>query len=124
MTGKLLTPANLITAAGYLLVVGSIAATMITSRRHLIAQHTTPQAQQAWEKWRSEAASESPVQRRTPKSPEPNVLVLMRDHFATCLTAALFFSSLVYLLFAGLLRGAIRNQRQRRAAAERESRIW
>ena len=36
------------------------------------------------------------VTRRTPESPEPPWLVLMRDDFAVCLTAAIVFSSLLF----------------------------
>jgi hypothetical protein len=60
-------------------------------------------AQEEWTKWREDVRSgkvpdDGTVSRRTPGSTEPPWLVLMRDHFAVCLTAAVTFSSLLFFV--------------------------
>ena len=47
----------------------------------------------------------SPVQRRVPKSNEPPALVMMRDHFAVSLFAAVLFSTMLYWVLAWFVMG-------------------
>jgi hypothetical protein len=47
------------------------------------------------------------VKRREPKSAEPPALVLMRDHFAVCLSLAVVLSSVLFGTFMFFVRGAL-----------------
>jgi hypothetical protein len=65
----------------------------------------SPRAQDEWTRWREDVKSgavpdDGVITRRTPKSTEPPWLVLMRDHFAVCLAAAVIFSSLLFAVTA------------------------
>ncbi|MDX1965276.1 MAG: hypothetical protein SFX18_19175 [Pirellulales bacterium] len=67
--------------------------------------------QQSWEAWRAAANQmdgvQSPVKRRPPKSPEPPALVMLRDHFPVVISAAVVFSSAIYLFLVFILRGIL-----------------
>lgn len=79
--------------------------------RDSVLQTSGAQSQQEWEKWRQavqEGQKDSgPVQRRVPKSAEPPAVVLLRDHFATCLTIALVLSSVLFGTFVLFARGVM-----------------
>jgi hypothetical protein len=65
----------------------------------------SPRGQAEWTKWREDVkrgavSDDGAVSRRTPKSTEPPWLVLMRDHFAVCLTAAIVFTTLLFAVTA------------------------
>jgi hypothetical protein len=75
----------------------------------------SPRAQAEWTKWREDVESgavpdDGAVSRRTPKSTEPPWLVLMRDHFAVCLTAAIVFSSLLFAVTAFFVAAVARTR--------------
>jgi hypothetical protein len=79
--------------------------------RDSVLQSADAESQQDWEKWR-EAVKEGqddkgPVQRRVPKSQEPPALVLLRDHFAVCLTIALVLSLVLFGTFIIFARGVM-----------------
>lgn len=79
--------------------------------RDSVVQSATAEGQQEWDQWR-EAVKEGqeapgPVQRRVPKSSEPPALVLLRDHFATCLSVALVLSSVLFGTFVLFARGVL-----------------
>ncbi len=100
--------------AGLLVVIVSVVAGMLWARNAAIATYGTPEAQAEWEDWRREAAAQAesggPVQRKVPRSQEPPALMLMRDHFAPCLGAALVAACGVYGTFTLLLFGAARKE--------------
>ena len=63
----------------------------------------TPEARAEWNAWRESEPNQRTdlsVSRRPPKSPEPPSLVLMRDHFAVLMSAAIVFSSLLFAALA------------------------
>ena len=75
-------------------------------KESILAKLSTPTAQAEWDQWRAETAKPGPVARRVPKSDEPPALVLLRDYFGICLSAAIFFCSLLYAVLMLLIRGA------------------
>ena len=62
-----------------------------------------------WQEWRKTVVKQNkeqgPVERRVPKSEEPPLLVLMRDHYSTCLVGALIFASAIYVSLVFMIRG-------------------
>jgi hypothetical protein len=92
------------------LIVGVVWGMQVT-RAKTIASLSTPQAQADWQAWREAAAKQSeagPVRRRVPKGDVPPALTLMRDYYPTLLTAGVFFSSVLFILFAWAVQNAFR----------------
>ena len=79
--------------------------------RDSVLQSAGAESQEDWEAWREAVkegqAETGPVQRRVPKSNEPPALVLLRDHFAVCLTIALVLSSVLFGTFVLFARGVM-----------------
>jgi hypothetical protein len=79
--------------------------------RESVVESSSAASQQDWDAWRESVAEgqskSSPVLRRVPKSAEPPALVLLRDHFAVCLTIALVLSSVVFGTFVLFARGVL-----------------
>lgn len=95
---------------GYgLLMAGSIFG-VGEARRRALAELASPAAQAEWNEWRDEtqrlSQTPGPVKRRPAKSPEPPLLVLLRDHYAVALGSILLTGSIFYWFLAFLLRGA------------------
>ena len=103
---KFLTLPNLIWSLLYIAMVAVIVWQMSEVRTSLMVRLSTPEAQADWEQWRTDTTKPGPVARRQPKSTEPPALVLMRDYHGICLGAAVFFSSLLFLVTMLLVRGA------------------
>lgn len=101
---KLLTPANLITLAAYLAMMAAVTWGVFAARRTMVHRLDTPEAQAQWEAWRAAAEAQS---RDKPRADEPPTLLLLRDHFALCLSGALLFSSLVFTALVVPLRGML-----------------
>jgi hypothetical protein len=84
---------------------------MFWVRQSIFATYSSPESIADWRQWKSDVEREQtnpgPVQRRIPKSDEPPALVLMRDYFAVSLTAAVFFTSLLYWVIAWFITGAL-----------------
>jgi hypothetical protein len=84
---------------------------MTYARRQALKNYATEEAQGQWETWRQEARQQElgqgPVARRTPKSAEPPALVLMRDYFAVCVVIAVTLTSVLFVTFLALVRGAL-----------------
>ncbi len=85
----------------YVLVVGLVVFVTFRARRVALEELAAPQAQANWNEWREDVERDDVeaaggVTRRTPESPEPPWLVLMRDYFGVCLAAAVVFSSLLF----------------------------
>ena len=102
---------RLIDLLAYVTVVAVVVAAMAFARRQALVIYSANPAQGEWDKWRQEAKQQEqgqgPVARRTPKSAEPPALVLMRDYFAVCLVIAVTLSSVLFVTFLALLRGAL-----------------
>ncbi len=103
---RLLTLPNIIWTSVYAVIVVMIVWQMSELRSSMLARLSTPDARADWEQWRADTAKPGPVARREPKSTEPPALVLLRDYYGVCLGAALFFSSLLFLVSMLLVRGA------------------
>lgn len=94
----------------YLVLVGVVAFSMLRVRQVTLATMGTPEARAEWNAWRESEPNQRtdlPVSRRPPKSPEPPALVLMRDHFAVLISAAIVFSSLLFAALAIAARGVL-----------------
>lgn len=103
--------ANLLWAVAYLAVMAAVVGTMLKVRGDISVAYSTPAAQSEWDDWRQDAkkmaSGTGPVKRREPKSAEPPALVLMRDHFAVCLSGALLLSSVLFGTFMFFVCGAL-----------------
>ena len=95
----------------YVCLLATVAWGMLRTRAYALADFSTPAAQQSWDEWREAVkrgkSETSPVQRKTPKSVQPPTLVLLRDHFPVCLTAAVVMSSLLFASLMFLIRGVL-----------------
>ena len=100
--------------AGYLAVVGLVVWGMNAWRQTVVANLSTPEARAAWDQARTELSEEDgthgPVQRVAPRSPEPPMLVLLRDYFAACVFGLLAplsaLSAFIAWIACGLLQQA------------------
>ena len=80
-------------------------------RESAIADYGSKKASSEWQAWRHDAeqmGKDGPVARRAPKTAEPPPLLLMRDHFATCLGFSLLLSSCLFGWLMICVRGALR----------------
>jgi hypothetical protein len=105
------TLASLLWALSYLAVLAAVVGALVKARRDVVRVYGTPAAQVEWDTWRTDAKKmaehPAPVKRREPKSAEPPALVLMRDHFASCLGLAVLLSSVLFGTFMFFIRGAL-----------------
>lgn len=96
---------------GFLVLLAGLTYGMFQARAWAEAEYRTPEALAEWESFRDDVAeqAEQPevVRRRVPQSVEPPALVLLRDHFATCLVISLVLSSALYGCFAFFLGGVL-----------------
>lgn len=96
--------------AAYVIVMSLVAAGVFYGRHQAFQTYGSESAHSAWTTWRDDVAAEKTpgsVKRRVPKSAEPPALVLMRDHFATCLIASLLLTSVLFATFMIFIRGAL-----------------
>jgi hypothetical protein len=95
----------------YLAVISLIVGGLFYGRSQALAVYGSQQAQTDWDTWRADATKMAeqpgPVKRRAPKSVEPPALVLMRNHFASCLGLAVLLSSVLFGTFMIFIRGAL-----------------
>jgi hypothetical protein len=95
----------------WLTVMALVSAGVSYGRWQALQTYGTSQARAEWDSWRSDARKMAqgpgPVSRRPPSSPEPPALVLMRDHFAVCLSLALVLTTVLFGTFMVLVRGAL-----------------
>jgi hypothetical protein len=98
--------------AAYVAMLAGVVSGMWHLRAEALAVYGTAEAQAEWDAWREDATkmAEQPsvVNRRAPKSAQPPALVLMRDHFAVCLSLAIVLSTVLFGTFMILVRGAMR----------------
>ncbi len=99
---------------GYFLVAALIVAGMFAVRQSMVPELSTPQSQADWNAWRAEAAQQDgthgPVQHAVPKSPEPPLLVLIRDYFPACVIGLLLPLSALYGVIAWMACGVLRQR--------------
>lgn len=105
---KLITPGNIPWLAAYVVLLTLTVWKLFDLRSTMIERLGTQQAQADWETWRRASVQPGPVERRLPKSERPPTLVLLEEHFALCLAAAVLFGTLVYVVMMLLIRGALR----------------
>ena len=90
--------------------IGLTVALMFLLRNNILESFDRNDADQ-WQAWRDHVKEEQEgavsVQRRVPSSELPPAFVLMQDHFAVCLTAAVVFSLLLFATFSFLLTGVL-----------------
>lgn len=101
---------NLLWFLAYLAVIAMVVVLLVRGRNRLLPQLAQPDARADWQSWRDDVKNSQdtgPVRRRVPKSSEPPLLVLLRDYFGTCLTAAIFFTSLLFAVTMIFVRGAV-----------------
>jgi hypothetical protein len=119
----------------YAVMVSVVVWLMFYARNNVLTTFSTPEARQQWEEWRDKAweqanekereklgprpekTSDQPlgkkpkeketVERKIPRSQEPPALVLMRDHFASCLVMVLLICSTIFGAFIFFLQGAL-----------------
>jgi hypothetical protein len=115
---------------GYLLFATALMAGMFAARQSLVPELSTSQSQADWNAWRAEAATQDgrhgPVQRTVPKSPEPPMLVLMRDYFPACVVGLLLPLSALYAVIAWMACGVMRQAKEaslRQSTAEAVPRL-
>ena len=95
--------------AAYLLAMGLVVWGVFHARTWALENLSTESAQADWDQWRREADEQSrtgPVRRAKADSPEPPMLVLLRDYFGIMMTGALVFSSLLLATLAVAVHGA------------------
>jgi len=104
-------------------MMAAVVSGVLHLRSEAIAVYGSAVAQAEWDTWREDATkmAEQPsvVKRRAPKSLEPPALVLMRDHFAVCLSGALVLSSVLFGTFMILVRGATSSRHAPRAVGHK-----
>lgn len=100
---------------GYFVYAAIVVYGMFAARRNLVPELSTMKSQADWESWRAEAAQQDgthgPVQRAVPKSPEPPMLVLLRDYFLACLLGVLVPLSALYAVLAWMGCGVARQSK-------------
>ena len=105
----------IVAGLGYDVLVAGILYGLFMVRQSAMDTFGTAESKQAWEDWRQHVAKQadggSPVERTVPRSTEPPSLVLLRDHFATCVLTSLLMSSVLYWAIMFFLRGAMSGPR-------------
>ena len=106
---------KIIAALVYLLCMAAVAYGMVTARKSAIRNYGSSTAADDWQTWRTVATGQSegegPVIRRPPKSEQPPALMLMTQHFGTCLTLSLVLTSILYATMALMVRGALTDEK-------------
>jgi hypothetical protein len=99
-----------LSVAAYLITLSVIVALVIQVRHTTLRDMDTPEARAQWQAWREaepNQASDGPVRRRPPSTLEPPELLLMRDHFAVVMSAAVLFGSLLFAAILLAVRGVL-----------------
>lgn len=105
------THANVFWLAAYFVTMAAIVMAMRNYRAAAIETYGTNEAGENWQNWRNaakEIGKGGPVERNSPMSGEPPPLVLMRDHFFSCLGISLLLSSCLFGWLMICVRGALR----------------
>jgi hypothetical protein len=99
-----------LSVAAYLITLSAIVALVLQVRHTTLRDMDTPEARAQWQAWREaepNQANDGPVRRRPPESVEPPELLLMRDHFAVVMSAAVLFGSLLFAAILMAVRGVL-----------------
>ena len=111
---KLVTAANLVWLFIYLIAMAALVGGLLATRQWALETFDTRQSREQWQEWQAEtikqAAGEGPVLRRPARSAEPPTVVMMRDHFGTCLAMLLLLSSVLFFTLMVMIRGAFRRR--------------
>ncbi len=99
----------------YVAIAGGVVAAMHVARGRVVSTFADGETQSSWERFREDTAQSQGaggVDRRVPISAEPPALVLMRDHYATCLGGVLMMYTGIYVSLAAMIRGVLNNPGQ------------
>jgi hypothetical protein len=103
----------------YLVLMVVVIGSLRYGRQWSIRTLDTVQARSQWQAYRQGIARQekagAPVQRQTPRSTEPPALVLLRDHFGSCLALSLLLVTSGYAAFSFFLVGVLRREETSRA---------
>lgn len=107
--------ANLFWLLLYLGTEAAVVVGLLQACAWAMEELTTPAAQSAWQEWKEDATRQSGedaenVRRRPPKSAEPPLLILLRDHFPGILVSCLIISSFLFGFIMLVVRGAMRRK--------------
>jgi hypothetical protein len=107
----------------YAMLLAAVVWSLTTARHWALVELATPQSIGDWQAWRKDVREQQsqhrPVKRRVPKSAEPPALVLMRDYFATSLTGAIIFTTVLYWVIAWFVTGILAGHREPKEYVER-----
>ena len=102
---------NLLMLAAYVILIVAMAGGLLFARSRVLGRLDADNSQAAWQQWRQEAERQSegrgPVDRRPPTATEPPTVLLLRDHFGTCLTLTLLISTVLFATLAFMIRGVL-----------------
>lgn len=105
---------------GWALAVGATTWGLFQARNWALRELESPEAAAAWNEWRAAAARKTEgVERRAPKSVEPPLLVMMRDHFPAVVAGAIVPLTFLYGFTVFVARRA--NGAKRERSTPRES---
>jgi hypothetical protein len=101
----------IIAGSGYVLMAIALVTGLTIARNAAAKSFGSEAAKRDWEEWRQDTAtqqkSQQPVERSVPRSEEPPTLVLLRDHFGTCLVTSFMLTSVLYWTTALFVRGIL-----------------
>jgi hypothetical protein len=114
MPGRALSRGTVICLAVYVAGAAGIVFGLSQARTWAIEVLSTDEEQAYWQKWKTDASRQDgatgPVARRPPKSEEPPMLVLLRDHYPVIMVASLTFYSFLFGFVVFIGRGLIANR--------------
>ncbi len=114
---------NLAWLIAYLAFMEAVVSSVHEAREFADRALKNVEAQQDWEVWekeaRRQAKGEGPVKRRAPKSDRPPMLALLDDHFGVCLSAAVGFGSLLYVMLMFAIRASLATSSPQRGSPQR-----
>ena len=97
----------------YLLLLSGVALGLWYGRQWSARTLANAPAQAQWQDYRQALAAQAkqggPVQRQVPRSLEPPALVLLRDHFGSCLLLAMLIASALFATLAFFAIGVARD---------------
>ena len=102
---------NVLMLTVYVILIVAIVVGFFRAKSQVLGRLDANVSQEAWQQWRQEAERQSegqgPVTRRAPTATEAPTVLLLRDHFATCLTLTLLISTVLFATFAFMIRGVL-----------------
>jgi len=102
---------NALTLSAYVVLIAALAGGLLTARARVLGSPDAAASRADWLQWRREAERQSgdqgPVKRRMPDATEAPTVLLLRDHFAACLTLALLISTVLFATLVFMIRGVL-----------------